>query len=836
MRIPQWRQSKLCSLVCTLIVLAVPVFGWQDARAQEDLQEPTLQEILESLGNENVDQRLWAVGDLQYFDLETKADRQLAVDALTKLLDDPSIKVRLESVKVLRYWEVPSLPMARIALDGLKAEDDRTRAEAIYLLGSLPTAADKIEQIEQALSDPEPYVQRAAASVLGDLGPDHKEKLIPVLTEALSDPDHGVRGQAAESLAKVDGPLDPAISTIVELIKEANVVYDDDFPVHLDIISAVEDLGIDARETIPSLIESLGQGGTHRQCSVANALAAMGPAAEPALVPLGVALRDGEAVGYPFVHQSWCVSDDAAKALVAIGDRSIPILIDALVDDHPRVRANAANALGDLPSSAERALPKLIELLTDGDPSVRSNAAWAMGKFGQDARTAIPELVAILFDDNEWSSAPAGGGIARTYSVPWHAVEAIARINPDDTELVKVLKAELTRRKTINFAVATVISKTGSQADPLIEELWPMLDDVKLRAPAAFAAAHIQSDARELLAVLTDSLVDDSGEIDRVAARGLLVLGERANPSIPDLYTAIIAAEKDEFVGRSSDMIYCALAILFADIQQDRAIDVLFKALSASHYAFDQTAIEEAIRRLPELAGKNAKIRERLNQQLDYQYEPDADTGQRVDEDRELIAHDLFVRLRAARILQDADLDSDKVITALTTLCRIGRYQVRGEAIELLGRYGPQADKVVGVLCGFLADEDIYTVGGDFYGNGGEQFTVAQKSIAALAAIGPAAINGLTRKLGDSNHRIRANAAKALGQMGDPASPALEAILSLAHDPSHYVRRNVAEALGVIGCDDPEIKQMMIDELNRLIDDRPSIQKEAIRSLNKILQ
>ena len=74
--------------------------------------------------------------------------------------------------------------------------------------------------------------------------------------------------------------------------------------------------------------------------------------------------------------------------------RALPLLIERLQDEHPRVRSAAAVALGDL--HATEAVTSILVALEDDDPHVRQMAINALGEIG-DAR-ALPRLRRALGD------------------------------------------------------------------------------------------------------------------------------------------------------------------------------------------------------------------------------------------------------------------------------------------------------------------------------------------------------------------------------------------------------------------------------------------------------
>lgn len=95
-----------------------------------------------------------------------------------------------------------------------------------------------------------------------------------------------------------------------------------------------------------------------------------------------------------FDSRDSCSLIDAQTALITIGPDAIPPLIDALVDENPKIAALAAQTLGKM--GAVAALDDLIAALDAFEWPVREQAALALGRLGQ--RTAIPAVRAALDD------------------------------------------------------------------------------------------------------------------------------------------------------------------------------------------------------------------------------------------------------------------------------------------------------------------------------------------------------------------------------------------------------------------------------------------------------
>lgn len=80
---------------------------------------------------------------------------------------------------------------------------------------------------------------------------------------------------------------------------------------------------------------------------------------------------------------------------------SVPVLLHALKDEAPGVRAAAAEGLGRLGPLSQEAFPVLVDTFKDrkADQFVRSNAAFAIGRIGgSEVQDAVNALSLALTD------------------------------------------------------------------------------------------------------------------------------------------------------------------------------------------------------------------------------------------------------------------------------------------------------------------------------------------------------------------------------------------------------------------------------------------------------
>src|SRR5438270_11030202 len=83
----------------------------------------------------------------------------------------------------------------------------------------------------------------------------------------------------------------------------------------------------------------------------------------------------------------------------------------ALQDPNPKVRIEAANAIGTLGGQAKSAVPELIAAIQDKHDAVRVKAATALWSISQDAKEAVPALTAALKDQSAEVRLCAAGAL-----------------------------------------------------------------------------------------------------------------------------------------------------------------------------------------------------------------------------------------------------------------------------------------------------------------------------------------------------------------------------------------------------------------------------------------
>lgn len=175
-------------------------------------------------------------------------------------------------------------------------------------------------------------------------------------------------------------------------------------------LQAIYHLGAMGSAALPALIEALRrqarglhedalkgspadpQGSNPAELSAAHALSSLGAiAVEPLIAELA--------------HADWRVRAAAADILGNMGrvaKPAAPTLGRCLQDQNMWVRRNAAEALGNLAPHDGASVALLATALKDGDERVRRNGALALAKIGPAAAPAAAMLTQLLADENRY--------------------------------------------------------------------------------------------------------------------------------------------------------------------------------------------------------------------------------------------------------------------------------------------------------------------------------------------------------------------------------------------------------------------------------------------------
>jgi len=249
-----------------------------------------------------------------------------------------------------------------------------TRASILVcgcILGVHP-AHPVAEEYARDLRSSVPSVRVHTAMALGRIG---HESAVPVLIEALKDPEKDVRREAAKALGFIKDAR--AVAALAEAIG------DSDMNVRLYAAYALGEIK-NAKST-GALLRALRD---PEWCVRDQAAWALREIHDPKIIaPLAAALKEKDA---DLAHIAWVMRHVAGK-------HAVEELAALMKSADAQARTRIIRVLGELEDRA--AVGPLIEVLEDGDPVVRRTAVEALLRIGDDR--AEKPLTALLARENE---------------------------------------------------------------------------------------------------------------------------------------------------------------------------------------------------------------------------------------------------------------------------------------------------------------------------------------------------------------------------------------------------------------------------------------------------
>jgi HEAT repeat protein len=351
-------------------------------------------------------------------------------------------------------------------------------------------------------------------------------------------------------------------------------------------------------------------------------LSGQGPTAEPALPALVKALSD------PVIARFANGFDYVVWALVRIGPKAVPALLDALKDD--KIRDPAVRALGRLGPDAKAAIPALRKLLVPPEGRAAVMAARALVRIGDDPAEPVKVLVANLrtaeraealenLENLDYQGSRA--------SVPWIAPPSLAEAVPREAipDLLALLDNEETARSAgavlgqmrDHSAVVVpalvkrlrtedrknrddllyVLLRLGPAAkDAVPDILWFLRENPteSVRSMGFWALGAIGPGAKEAIPVLLRAAADRT---DGASGRAIEALGQLGvgSPEVIDLLVKILREPTDE-PGRGDRQVTAAWALMHLGPAAERALPALRDA-QLSDYALIRVAATTALLR-----------------------------------------------------------------------------------------------------------------------------------------------------------------------------------------------------------------------------------------------
>jgi HEAT repeat protein len=379
------------------------------------------------------------------------------------------------------------------------------RRAAAEALGNLTEDEAVRQTLASLLRNRDSYLRWTAASALGK-GAAHDE-VQDALKGALSDPDRYVRVIAAEALSRT-----PYRSGILEILTSAT--KEDPSYIRFMAVIALARLAEDptARQALFGL---LGDRDIHVRAMVGAALSSMLGSTE-----LTAALEEALENDDPLISVS------TAGILIRVGEKkALTVLLRALADADPEVRATAAEALGGA-SRDQNVRRNLLRALTDQIGRVRASAAEALGGVAEqaDVRTA---LLHSLCDREPAVRAAAANALTKA-SGDVNVQAALLQKLRDRSALVRQSSVEALMVVTSEPGVRHALLRTAKDRSGLV------------RAAAVGALGSLIADP-EVRDVLLTALNDKEWQVRNYAAAAL-----RSQANHADVRDALLATMNDK--------------------------------------------------------------------------------------------------------------------------------------------------------------------------------------------------------------------------------------------------------------------------------------------------
>jgi len=271
-------------------------------------------------------------------------------------------------------------------LSRLAATDDRVARDAAFnALAKLPADA-AVPVLIPLLTHEDGAVRQGAAGSLGSYGPDARAA-VPTLIALLDEYPHYT--MAVHTLGRIGPGAREAVPALLALFDRS----DPSRQLRIAAAGALGGIGLEAREVLPRFRDELAAqdfseaSGRYRAVLAAAILEMSGPD-DPAIQAYVKRLARAQSSWTPMTRV------EAVKALAALGPAASPAL-DSLraslrKDREPKIRGLAAEALGGIGGAARSALPDLRKAQADDEEYVGKRATAAIAKIEASAETALP--------------------------------------------------------------------------------------------------------------------------------------------------------------------------------------------------------------------------------------------------------------------------------------------------------------------------------------------------------------------------------------------------------------------------------------------------------------
>jgi HEAT repeat protein len=432
----------LAPLVCKQLSDADPSVVLPALHSLADMGDEALPLLMEAVKHPR--SRYWATIALT----EMGEAAAPATDLLAKEVEEGELDEKLQAILALAAIGPKAARTAPLVAKALESQETALRFAAAFALGKL-RAAEGDGPLERAAADPDECLASVASWARAQLHPDDSGLLteaVARLRKGLDNESATIREGSAASLSDLAGRLDGAGRKALAA-EFADLLNDADPAVSLAAGAGLIRLGGAAVEALrPRLADPAVRS------AVLEILAAIGPAAKPALDDLLKGLSDADPV-----HRG-----ETVIALAALGSdaQAVPQLqnILAAADAAPELRYTAAYALGRIGPAAKVAERPLLEMSQSKDELMATVAVWALLNINPEEKThvetAIPLLRRALRGDRELVRIEAAVALGDIGAAATAAVPILELVSEDDSS------------KAVRSAAAEALAKIRAAAGP----------------------------------------------------------------------------------------------------------------------------------------------------------------------------------------------------------------------------------------------------------------------------------------------------------------------------------------------------------------------------------
>jgi len=499
-------------------------------------------------------------------------------------------------------------------------------------------------------------------------------------------------------------------------------------------------------------------------------------------------------IGLLYLEENAGARNSAIEALIRLGKRATPFLIDAFDTPDRDSRKFIIDVIGEVKD--RKALPLLLRALKDDDENVRASAVEHLGQMGEPS--VVDALIEILEGGDLWTAFPAADALGRIGDK--RAVPA----------LINALSVKALRGPVINALGRLSAPETLGHVVPFLMDPSKTIQEDALRAIEMFYRNGVPSETicdhlrrlcgPEIINRLISHTWSKKAELRGAA---ILLLGLMQDESAIGHLLELSADENlaDDvrrafiFIGRNRPETLIPLFTVDNQNQRRFIIEVAVSVASPLYYTVFEGMLSDGDGHVRALAA----------------------LGLSAIGDRRAVRPIM-------KLLSDPYVDVQEA--AVSALSNLGQYLELGEVISYLRDRNPALRRNSAIVLGNIgADTAVPALG---FALKDEDVTVRQAVIKALSSIRTdESVRYIISALTDESPDIRASAAISLGRTG--GDRALEPLTLLLNDPDDTVRVAAVRAVGMLG--DRRAARHLIDMLS---DSNGFVAVAAIESLSRL--